>query len=100
MIDKIDINTFSENNEIEICYNENESKSLDIHRIEKSKYPKYKESARDPFSIILKGNKEVFFNQGYYDFNYKDIVGLELFVTPVLAAEGDDDNFYYQIVFS
>lgn len=100
MINEITIDSFSEDESIEITYMECQMKTLHIHKVKKSKYKKYMKSIRDPFSIILKANKEVFFNQGYYDFNYKDMKGLELFMTPVLSMSGDEDNFYYEIIFS
>lgn len=100
MSKKIEMTNFTKGENIKINYSDSRSKDLSIYEVLKSKYPKYIESAIDPFSIILKANKEVFFNQGYYEFEYKSIGDVELFMTPILPASGDEDNFYYEIVFS
>lgn len=100
MLETIEFNWFKEQEKVNIYFDENSCAILEIYKVKKSPYPKYKESARDPFSVIIRGSKELFFSQGYYDIEHPKTGRVELYMAPILSAEGDDINFYYEIVFS
>lgn len=100
MLETIIVDWFNSTEKVNVYFGEQAYAILEIYKVKKSPYPKYKESAREAFSLIIKGSKELFFNQGYYDFEHKKTGKLELYMSPIMAAEGDEDNFYYEIIFS
>ena len=100
MLDTVELEWFKCGEIIKIHFDEASCALLEIYKVKKSPYPKYNESVRDPFSVIIRGAKALFFSQGYYDIEHIHIGKVEVYMTPIIAAEGDDINFYYEIMFT
>ena len=100
MLESIEYDWFKCGEIIKVHFDEASLALLEIYKVKKSPYPKYKESVRDPFSLIIRGAKAILFNPGYYDIEHISIGKVEMYMTPILAAEGDDINYYYEIMFA
>lgn len=99
-IEDIKFEHFIEKSPIKLLVGENEFFELEIYAVKKSKFEKYREDAKDPFSLILCGDKSVNFLEGYYDFEYESIGEVELHMSRIIPPGGVKDLNFYQISFS
>lgn len=100
MLDKICFDWFNEKEFLRIYFNEIDFLDLEIHSIKKGKHKRLYEDMRDPFSLILKGDKSIFFNQGYYNFEHNSTGVVELYMVPILGPVKNGNFYYYEISFS
>lgn len=100
MIEDIKMEMFKKDELMRIYFGEEEFIDLKIFKLEKSRFLKFNESARDAFAIILKGPKNMFFSQGCYSFEHPNM-GIELIaMTQIVSPGGDRESNYYELLFS
>lgn len=99
MIENINIDMFKKEEIMKIYYNDGILEELEIYKVKKSELANFFDAPKIPFSLILKGSKSIFFNQGYYDFEHENMSKVELYMVPIIAAKGDFESYYYEISF-
>lgn len=99
-IEDIKYEHFKEKTPIKICIDANNFFELQIYAVKKSKFQKYKKEAKEPFSLILCGDKSFNFLEGYYDIEYDDMGLMELHMSRILPPEDSESLNFYQISFS
>lgn len=58
------------------------------------------DAKREPFSLIFKGPKTTWLEQGCYRMEHFEVGIFEILIVPILLRDADQQHYYYEACFS
>lgn len=95
----ITMDTFQEGDVFKLFYEGENFIQLTLTNIKKSKF-QIKNTDRKSFSLMFKGPKDIYIEQGIHDLVHESVGTVEIGLVLVIAPYGEGNFHFYEAVFS